>query len=146
MDQAGILPLCTAGDYQLSPLRCCMRPSPCENRPCTATLEEAPLVVRRGSRSVTVNARYWRCACRRDPDTGEALEFVDDALGREAERRAAELWLATFEEIMPQNNPAEVVQLPLPPADLERLDARRGGQSREAFIAALVHRELAKAS
>lgn len=110
-----------------------------------------PAMGRRGARAIAVEARGWRCSRCADPDTGQPpLEFVDAQLMKANETALATAWRERYGEALPESGrPGRKTDTPrteriavlLTPDELDRVDARRGAQSRLEFL-----REMIRAS
>jgi hypothetical protein len=83
-----------------------MMPKSCTKSVCEVVLLAEPGMIRRGERSLEVPKKFYRCVCRTDPDTGEPLEFVDQALWRANQAEAARLWEERFGEPLPEPDKA----------------------------------------
>lgn len=119
------------------------RPTSCEYGECAAHLQDTTVRIRRGERVLAVPQKLWSCERCRDPDTGEAMRFVDAALSDLNHALADAAWREHFGEPLPAGQkpgrkPAEplderVVAM-LSKAELARLDAARGDRSRSEFL------------
>ncbi len=119
------------------------RPTSCEQGDCEARLDDTSVRVRRGERVLAVPQKAWVCERCRDPDTGEAMRFVDSSLIEVNRALAEAAWREHFDEplppgLKPGRKPAEplderVIAM-LSKAELARLDAARGDRSRSEFL------------
>jgi hypothetical protein len=119
------------------------RPTSCEHGDCPASLEDASVRVRRGERVLAVPQKAWLCARCRDPDTGEAMRFVDPSLIEVNRALAEAAWREHYGEALPPGQkpgrkPIEPLEerviAMLSKAELARLDAARGERSRSEFL------------
>lgn len=120
-----------------------IRPSSCERGECAAHLENTTVRVRRGERVLAVPQKAWVCERCRDPDTGDAMCFVDPSLREENVALADAAWQEHFGVPLPPGQrpgrkPAEpqgerVIAM-LSRSELARLDAARGQRSRSEFL------------
>ena len=119
------------------------RPTSCAQGECSARLEDTTVRVRRGERVLAVPQRLWSCERCRDPDTGEAMRFVDPSLIEVNRALAEAAWRDHYGEPLPPGQkpgrkPAEplderVIAM-LSKAELARLDVARGERSRSEFL------------
>ncbi len=107
-----------------------------------ATLARA-VQVRRGNRVVETRRSYRRCERCRDPDTGDAYEFVDAELMARNDEAASEAWRVKFGEALPSAGPrgrptrqprVERVTVLLTSSELAEIDRDRGPRTRSDFI------------
>ena len=119
------------------------RPNSCEHGDCAARLEDTSVRVRRGERVLAVPQKAWLCERCRDPDTGDALRFVDPSLAEVNRALADAAWREHFGEPIPAGQkpgrkPAEPLEerviAMLSKAELARLDVARGERSRSEFL------------
>ena len=119
------------------------RPTSCEHSDCAAQLADSTVRMRRGERVLAVPQKAWACERCRDPDTGEAMRFVDPSLIEVNRALAEAAWRAHYGEALPPGQkpgrkPAEPLEerviAMLSKAELARLDAARGERSRSEFL------------
>ena len=119
------------------------RPTSCEHGDCAASLEDTSVRVRRGERVLAVPQKAWLCERCRDPDTGEAMRFVDPSLIEVNRALAEAAWGEHYGEPLPPGQkpgrkPSEPLEerviAMLSKAELARLDAARGERSRSEFL------------
>ncbi len=119
------------------------RPNSCEHGDCAARLEDTSIRVRRGERVLAVPQKAWLCARCLDPDTGDALHFVDPSLLEVNRALADAAWREHYGVPLPAGQkpgrkPAEPLEerviAMLSKAELARLDAARGERSRSEFL------------
>lgn len=118
-------------------------PTSCVHGDCAARLEDSSVRVRRGERVLAVPQQAWLCERCRDPDTGEAMRFVDPSLIEVNRGLADAAWREHFGESLPPGQkpgrkPAEPLEerviAMLSKAELARLDVARGERSRSEFL------------
>ena len=119
------------------------RPTSCAQGECAARLEDTSVRVRRGERVLAVPQRAWLCERCRDPDTGDALRFVDPSLTEVNRALAEAAWRDHYGEPLPPGQkpgrkPAEPLEerviAMLSKSELARLDVARGERSRSEFL------------
>lgn len=118
-------------------------PTSCEHGECAARLEDTTVRVRRGERVLAVPQKLWTCERCRDPDSGEAMRFVDPSISDLNRALADAAWREHFGEPLPAGQkpgrkPAEPLEervvAMLSKSELARLDAARGDRSRSEFL------------
>lgn len=118
-------------------------PTSCVQNDCAARLAESTVRMRRGERVLAVPQRVWHCDRCLDPDTGQAMRFVDPSLGEVNRALADAAWQQQFGEPLPAGQkpgrkPAEPLEerviAMLSKPELARLDAARGDRSRSEFL------------
>ena len=121
-----------------------LTPPPCSG--CAQPAHLAPRLrrVHRGERILAVDGWTWECpgACV-DPFTGEhPFRFADAPLMRWEDELARETWRERFGEPMPPSergkrprpHRTERVPVMLTPAELDRLDEKRGDVTRSDYL------------
>lgn len=78
-----------------------VKPASCENAPCSATLEDRTVHIRRGDRTVEARRWFWRCEYCTDPVEDGAYEFIDPALRDRNDAAARDAWLKKYGEQLP---------------------------------------------
>lgn len=98
---------------------------------------------RRGGRVLAVESGSWECSTCADPFEGtRPYRFADTPLMKWTDARAAELWIERFGEPMPPSSrgkhpgPPRTERVPvmLTRAEIDRLDAKRGEQTRSDYL------------
>jgi Ribbon-helix-helix protein, copG family len=101
------------------------------------------LILRCDWRLLDVPQKLWSCERCRDPDTGEAMRFVDASLSGVNHALADDAWREHFgEPLPPGQKPGRKAAAPLEErviamlskSELARLDAARGERSRSEFL------------
>ena len=127
-------------------------PPRCNAPECIVTLQTRTAMARRGDRTLTYPARYWRCDRCADPETGEPpLEFLDAAVMSANDEVLSHAWQEKYAEMIPASGrPGRKTETPLTervavlltPEELRRVDAGRGPRSRSEFLRDVIRKGL----